>query len=414
MNEHHIITLDNGIRLVHLEVQHSEIFHCGFMINVGSRDEDEHNNGAAHFIEHTVFKGTTNRKSHHILRRIESVGGELNAYTTREKTCYYASCLRQYAERAIDLLTDITFHSTFPPKEIEKEKQVILEEIDMYDDSPEESIYDDLYSRVFKGHPLGYNILGTKDTVKSMMRDDLKGFILDNYVADHMVLSIVGNVSQKQATQLAHRFLSNIEINRTKEDKRKKPPILPAFYEKEEKDFAQTHVIIGSRAYSRNDNKRFGLSLINNVLGAAGMSARLNMAVREKHGLTYNVGSSYSSYQDAGMFTVYFAADAKNVNRAMDLVHKELKKVREVRFTEKQLHEAKVQLLGQMAQVMENNSVHMQQQARTALDYGRVFSFDEFMKEVDKVSATEILEIANECFDPAKLYTLIYEQEKES
>jgi predicted Zn-dependent peptidase len=413
MNEQNIITLANGLRIVHLQVKHSEIIHCGFMINVGSRDEDLGNNGVAHFIEHTVFKGTEHRKSHHILRRIENVGGELNAYTTREKTSYYASCLKQYSARAFELLGDITFNSIFPEKEIEKEKKVILEEIDMYDDSPEESIYDDFYTYIFKDHSLGYNILGTKETVPSLNRISILDFIKAHYTADRMVFSIVGDISLKDTEKLAKKYLESHSLAETDDSVRITPVLQPRFSESRDKDFAQSHVIIGSRAYSRNDPKRYGLSLINNILGGAGMSARLNMEVREKNALVYNIGSHYSSYQDAGVFTVYYASDEKNIRKCQDIVFRELKKMRDQKLTENQLKQAKLQLLGQMAQIVENNGVHMQHQGRSILDYGYVIGFKEFMDEIDKISASEILEITNEIFDPANISTLIYREEKD-
>ncbi|MGZ5242573.1 MAG: M16 family metallopeptidase [Bacteroidia bacterium] len=411
-DDHNIITLENGIRLVHRQIQHSEIVHCGYMINVGSRDENLVNNGVAHFIEHTVFKGTDRRKAHHILRRIESVGGELNAYTTREKTCYYASGLKQYAERAIDLLTDITFNSVFPEKEIEKEKKVILEEIDMYDDSPEESIYDDFYALIFKDHPLGFNILGTKATVNELNRRTIQDFIFDHYVADKLILSVVGDVTLKQAERMAHKFMDKVSIPGSNNLQRLFPEIQPSFHKTYTKDFAQTHCIIGSRAYGRHDEKRFALSLINNILGGAGMSSKLNMAVREKHGLTYHIASHYSGYEDTGIFSIYFACDSKNLNRCRDIINRELRKMRDIRLSEKQLQQVKLQFLGQMAMVVENNSVHMQHQARSLLDFSYVQSFKEYMESVEKVTTGDILEVANDVLNPGNLSSLVYEDEK--
>ncbi len=407
-DDHNIITLDNGIRLVHRQIQHSEIVHCGYMINVGSRDENLVNNGVAHFIEHTVFKGTGRRKAHHILRRIESVGGELNAYTTREKTCYYASALKQYAERAVDLLTDITFNSVFPEKEIEKEKKVILEEIDMYDDSPEESIYDDFYALIFKDHPLGFNILGTKATVGELDRRVIQNFIYDHYVADKLILSVVGDVTLKQAERMAHKHMDKVSIPRENKIKRQFPEVQKSFKETLTKDFAQTHCIMGSRAYGRHDDRRFALSLINNILGGAGMSSRLNMAVREKHGLTYHISSHYSGYEDTGIFSIYFACDAKNLNRCRDIINRELRKMRDIRLSEKQLQQVKLQFLGQMAMVVENNSVHMQHQARSLLDFGYVQSFKEFMEKVESVTTGDILETANHVLHPDNMSSLVY------
>jgi predicted Zn-dependent peptidase len=383
------------------------------MIDVGSRDENRENNGVAHFIEHTVFKGTDKRKAHHILRRIENVGGELNAYTTREKTTYYVSCLKKYAGRAVDLLTDISFNSVFPEKELQKEKKVILEEIDMYEDSAEESIYDDFYALLFKEHPLGYNILGTKETVKNLSRETILDFIKQHYVAHTIVLSTVGDLTPSQAKKLGERFVSEIPLQKSGTPPRFAPVDSVTFSEKYIKDFAQSHCIIGSRAYSRYDEKRYTLSLINNILGNAGMSARLNMAVREKHGLVYSISSHYSNYRDAGVFTVYFGCEAKNLTRCQDIIRRELKNMREKKFSSRQLHQSKVQLLGQVAMLVENNAMHMQHQARSLLDYGYVADFKEFTDHVERVTASDILEVSNEIFNPDKLSTLVYEDEKE-
>jgi predicted Zn-dependent peptidase len=383
------------------------------MINVGSRDENRENNGVAHFIEHTVFKGTDKRKAHHILRRIENVGGELNAYTTREKTTYYASCLKKYAARAVDLLTDISFNSVFPEKEIQKEKKVILEEIDMYEDSAEESIYDDFYALVFPEHSLGYNILGTKDSVKNLSRGIIRDFITEHYVANNIVLSIVGDLTEKQAQKLGERFVKQIPLKESRIPSRSAPAPSKQFNESYTKDFAQAHCVMGSRAYSRYDEKRYTLALINNILGNAGMSARLNMAVREKHGLVYSISSHYSNYKDAGVFTIYFGSEAKNLTRCQDIIRRELKTMREKKFSTRQLHQAKVQLLGQVAMLVENNAMHMQHQARSLLDYGHVADFKEYTDHVERVTAEDILAVSNEIFDPAQLCALVYEPEKE-
>lgn len=406
-----LITLPNGIRLLYREVKGSEIVHCGFMINSGSRDENPQNNGIAHFIEHTVFKGTEKRKSHHILRRIEDVGGELNAYTTREKTCYYASCLKEYAGRAIELLSDITFSSVFPEKELEKEKKVILEEIDMYEDSPEESIYDTYYQSLFGDHPLGFNILGTKETVSSFTRETLINFIQNNYTSNRIVLSIVGDIDEKKANKLAMKFLDGQKLTASNTLHRLPPPITPVSHNIVEKDFVQTHFITGNRAYARTDKRRFALSLVSNLLGGYGMSSRLNMAVREKHGLVYQIGSHYSLYEDSGVYTIYFGCDQKNLNRCKDIVMRELKKMREQKLSGRQLLTAKKQFLGQLAIVSENNSAQMQHQARSLLDFGRVISFSELMAEVDKVTSEEILEVSNDIFNPNAMSSLTYLQE---
>lgn len=409
-DQHNITTLDNGVHLIQRNINLSELVHCGIMINAGSRDENEINNGIAHFIEHSVFKGTSRRKSHQILTRIENVGGELNAYTTREKTCYYVSCLKKYADRAIDIVSDIVFEATFPEKEIAKEKKVIQEEIEMYEDSPEESIYDDFYSLAYAGHPLGYNILGTTETVKNIGRETILDFRKNFYTTDRIVLSMVGDIPYKKGQQLAEKFMKDVPS--TKYELSRTPPTeYKPFNEVYKKDFAQTHCMMGNRAYSKHDKKRFGLSLINNILGGSGMSARLNMAVREKHGLTYHIGTNYSSYQDTGVFSIFYGTDKKNLEKAKGLILKELKKMREVKLTTRQLHQSKVQFLGQIALIDENQSIHMQSQARSILDYGALFTFKDFLKKVEEVTAEEILEISNEVFDPEKWSTLVYESE---
>jgi len=401
------LTLPNGIRLIHRPHTLSEIVHCGLVINAGSRDETPESNGVAHFIEHAVFKGTDKRTSNYILKRIENVGGELNAYTTREKTCYYASCLKQYAGRAVDIIADMAFNATFPEKEIQKEKKVIIEEIEMYDDSADESIYDEFYAILFKDHPLGFNILGTSESVGKLEREILKSYVAENYISGNIILSITGNISIKEAEGLAHKFLEG-RPSIHHESTRKAPVLNNSFHEIKEKDFAQTHCMIGSPAYSRYDSKRYGLTLIHNILGGLGMSSRLNMAVREKHGYTYHISSNYSNYQDTGVFSIYFACDKKNLNRCRTLVHKELKKMREVKLSPVQLHQAKQQLLGMVAMMDENQSVHMQAQARSVLDYGRVFTFKDYLQKVDEVTAAEILEISNEILNPDIMSELVY------
>jgi predicted Zn-dependent peptidase len=412
--EHTIFTLDNGIRLVHRQLRGAETVHCGYMINAGSRDENDRNNGVAHFIEHTVFKGTEKRRSHHILRRIENVGGELNAFTTREKTCYYASCLKRYAGRAVDLLTDITFNSQFPENELQKEKKVILEEIDMYDDSPEESIYDDFYTHLFGRHPLGYNILGTKETVSALSRKDIHDFIDQNYSQSNIVLSVVGGISPLQTEKMAYRYLDKLHLREKKEGTRRAPEVKPVFAEKVQKDFAQTHCIMGSRAYSRQNERRYDLLLLSNILGGSGMSSRLNMAVREKHGLVYTIGSHYSIYQDTGVFSIYFGTDSKNLNRCTDIIRRELKKICESPLTERQIQTARQQMLGQTAMMIENPSFLMQHQARSLLDYGYVQGFKEYEEKMKLITPESLLETAREILSPDKMSSLVYEEEDES
>ena len=401
--------LDNGLRLVQRK-NSSEIVHVGLMLDAGSRDENELNNGVAHFIEHTVFKGTRKRKARELLTMIEKVGGEINAYTTREKTLFYVSCLKQYAERAFDMLSDLVYGPTFPEKENEKEKSVILEEIEMYEDSPDESIYDDFYIHHFKGHSLGYNILGTRETVQTMNLNMIQEFRQLNHTLGNAVLSIVGNIEFDQSLKLANKYFSDITTESFTAH-RKKPESPSRFEVNIKKDFSQTHCMMGSEAYSRHDERRFGLSVINNILGGAGMSARLSMAVREKHALTYHISSGYSSYQDSAVFSIYFATEKKKLEKCRKLILKELDILKDKKISLAQLQLAKTQILGQVALLEENQNVFMQSQAKSLLDYGRVITFSDFLDSINRVTAEDILDISNDIFAEEKISTLIYESE---
>ena len=410
-NQAYTFTLDNGLRVIVRPNSHSEVVHCGVIINVGSRDEDAQNNGAAHFIEHTVFKGTTHRKSHHLLRRIEDVGGEINAYTTREKTVYYASALRQFTGRAVELVADLTLHPTFPEKEIEKEKTVILDEIEMYEDNPEESIYDDFYLNLFGGHPLGYNILGTRSTVPSFTQADLKGFISQFYTPGNMVLSMAGNITERQARHLAAKHFGPIPPAPARPARI--APAYHAFSLTQTKDYSQTHCIIGAPAYDRYDPKRFILALINNILGGSGMSSRLSLGIREKYGYTYGISSGYSNYADAGVFSIYFACDQKYLRRCQELVLKELRKLRTIPLTERQLHTAKAQYLGAIAMMEESQSMHMQGQAKALLDFGRLYTYADLRGYIERITPGDIIETSTAILSEDKLSTLIYKAEEE-
>lgn len=403
-----IIKLDNGLRIIHQRIKFSKIVHCGFIIDAGARDENKRNNGIAHFIEHSVFKGTKKRKAYHILNRIETVGGDLNAYTSREKTCFYTASLKRYADRAIELLTDITFNPVFPEKEVEKEKQVIVEEIEMYEDSPEESIYDEFFELMFPGHPLGFNILGTRNNVKKFNRKKILDFIKEKYSNNRIVLSVVGNITPGRLEQIVQRYLSNIEL-KEQVTQRPSPEEYVPFSKVKKKDFQQYYCIIGNRAYSNNEDKRYAFSLLNNILGGDGMSSRLSLGIREKYGYVYNIGSNYSLYTDTGVFTIELSTDKNHLEKCLDLVYKELKKLKTQKLGKLQLNKAKKQLLGQAAMLQENHSVMMQMRGRSLLDYGRIISLDEFFHNIETVTSEDILEVANEILDETKLSKLIYE-----
>lgn len=403
-----VIELGNGIRLVHRQMRHTRIVHVGLMVDAGSRDENPHNNGIAHFIEHSVFKGTHKRKAYHILNRLEAVGGELNAYTTREKTVFYASCLKRYTERAIDLLTDITFNSVFEPKEVEKEKKVVLEEIEMYEDIPEDSIHDEFYQMLYPDHSLGYDILGTRETVPAFMREHIREFMQQHYAPRNIVLSVVGNINLNRAEQLAHRYLGHLEPR--EQPRQRHEPQTKQFRQYLKKDLTQTHCIIGREAYSKQDPRRYALVLLNNILGGAGMSSRLNMVVREKWGFTYNIQSSYSAFTDSGAFHIYFGTDKEHLEKSIQLTFRELRRLREEKLGVRQLQKAKNQVLGHVAMMEENHSVTMQSQAKSLLDYNRVITLDEFFQRMDALTAEEVQEVANDLLQEDQMSVLVYEE----
>ncbi len=408
MHEFHTHRLSNGISIIHQRIAYSEVAHCGLVVNAGSRDETVEQQGLAHFIEHVLFKGTKKRKSFHILNRLETVGGELNAYTTKEETAIYASFMNSYYERAFELISDILFNATFPEKELEKEKEVIIDEINSYRDNPLEQIHDDFEDSVFPDHPLGHTILGTFKSVKKFKRKDILQFIKQNYYTNQMVFSSVGNVPFEDVLKLAEKYLApipkNIHTNKRKPFFGYKPS-----FNRIKKDTFQSHCVIGNLGYENKSRKKTGLVLLNNILGGPGMNSRLNLAIREKYGFTYNLESNYSAYQDTGLFTVYLGTDNNYLDKSMQLVHKELKKLRNVKLGTLQLKQAKQQLIGQIAMSQENKSNLMLALGKSLLTYGKVDSLPRTYKKIEIVTSKDLLEIANEVFEEKKLSTLIFE-----
>ncbi len=408
--EYNLYELTNGIRIVHKPIA-GKIAHCGFIINTGSRDENLDENGIAHFIEHTIFKGTQKRKAHHILNRIDSVGGEINAYTTKEKTCVYASFVVDYLERATELLSDILTNSTFPEKEIEKEKDVVIDEIHSYQDTPYEQIYDDFEEMIFRNHSLGKNILGTEKSVKKFNRNSILNFIDRNYSTNQIVFSIIGDISEKKIQQISKKYLENIQPKNNPLIRTEFTGYIP-FQTALKKDNYQSHCVLGNVAYGANDKKKPGFILLNNYLGGPAMNSRLNMSIREKHGYAYSVESSYTSYTNTGIFSIYLGTDQKNLTKSIDLTLKELKKMRETKFSEIQLHRAKVQLLGQITLSEENNVNIMLGIGKSLLNYGKVDSLEEVYEKVNKITASELLAISNEIFDEHQISSLVYQSKK--
>jgi len=399
-------TLGNGIKIIH-STQPGAVGYCGLIINAGSRDEQPDEHGLAHFIEHVIFKGTRKRRAYHILSRLDDVGGELNAYTTKEETCIYASFLYQDYDRALELIHDITFNSVFPDKELEKEKEVIIDEINSYKDSPSEQIYDDFEEMLFKNDPMGRNILGTPEALKTFGREHIKKFIANNYHTNEMVVCSVGPMSFKRVMYLCEKYFGSIVPNLRELSRPEVATYIPEQRE-EKKDTYQNHVILGSVAYDLNHPKRLALHLLNNILGGPGSNSRLNMSLREKNGIAYNVESSYNPYYNTGVFGIYFGTDAENLSRSMKIIDRELALLRDKKMGQLQLHKACRQLKGQMTIANENKESLMLSLGKSYLLYQKIDSIETIYERIDAITASDLLEIANEILDKSKLSMLIY------
>lgn len=398
--------MPNGLRVVHRQVD-SPVAHCGLIINVGSRDENDNEQGMAHFIEHVLFKGTKKRKAFHILSRLEDVGGELNAYTSKEETILYASTLKRHLPRAVELLFEIAFESTLPEKEVNKERDVIKDEISSYLDSPSELIFDDFEDLIYSGHPIGRNILGTPESLNEIDRDRLIEWMKKHYSPERMVFSIVGPFSLKEVQKWMNKYALELPIGDQRYHRR---PInaYHSQYVSTEKETYQTHAIIGARGYDMHHEDLTTLILLNNLLGGPGMNSRLNLNIREKYGFAYNIESFYTPYTDTGALGIYLGTDKGTIDRSLKLAHRELKKLRETKLGIVQLKKAKQQLLGQIALAQENNANSMIGQGRTLLHYGKIDSFEDIAKRVESVSSDRVIQVANEVFAPDQLSTLIY------
>ncbi len=400
------IELKNGINLVHRQVN-SPISHCALFINVGTRDELIGEEGLAHFLEHVVFKGTSKRKAYHILNRLESVGGELNAFTTKETTCIYATFLNEFYDRAFELISDITFNSTFPQKELEKEKDIIIEEIYSYKDSPYELIYDEFEEQIFSGHSLGRNILGDPEHVKKITKEEVLEFVKRNYNTDQMVLSSVGNHDLKKVERIANKYFGSAK---ERIDKVTREPLndYKPFDIVKEKSTYQTHSMLGSRAYSRSHNNRLSLVLLNNYLGGPGLNSRLNLMVREKFGYAYQIESFYHHYTDTGIWGIYMGTANNTFVKAKDLVMKELKDLREKKLGSSQLKRAKTQMIGQIAINFESNLNKMLSMGRSFIMEKKIDTLASINKRIESITAEELMEVANEIFAMDEISSLIY------
>ncbi|MGM0552135.1 MAG: M16 family metallopeptidase [Bacteroidota bacterium] len=399
-------TLSNGLRVVH---HHTNALaaHIGLVIQAGSRHELPHEHGLAHFIEHAFFKGTKKRKAYHILSRMDDVGGELNAYTTKEETCLHTSFLKQDLERAIELINDIAFHATFPSKELAKEKEVILEEINSYKDDPAELIFDEFEELIFDNQPLGKNILGKPELLKQFTAGHIRAFIERNYHTEKMVVSSVGDYSLQQLVKYLEKHIGHLQTTAA-------PAIssVPTHYNPGSRtrhmDTHQAHCMIGTSAYNLFEDKKTVLTLLDNLIGGPGLNTRLNMSLRERLAFVYHTESNYTPYTDSGVFSVYFGTDKQHINRAMHQIEKEFHLLRSKKLGTRQLHRAQRQLFGQLAISGENNNNLMLSMGKSFLYFNQVDTLEEMYKKIEGISAEQLLEVANEILAPDNISTLIY------
>lgn len=445
-------TLDNGLRIIHLPSD-SKVVYCGYQINAGTRNEEPGEEGLAHFCEHVTFKGTERRKAWHILNCLESVGGDLNAYTNKEGTVYYSAILKEHIARAVDLLTDIVFHSVYPQAEIDKEVEVICDEIESYNDSPAELIYDEFENIIFKGSPLGHNILGTAEQVRSFKTEDALRFTRKLYRPDNAIFFAYGDIDFKKLVKLIRKALADDDSGNVAENaansvgklaEEKLPQISqitqisgdensitteksvssvksvgPENYPSVGKEIAgqtivmqknthQAHVMIGTRAYDVSDSRRMPLYLLNNMLGGPGMNAKLNLALREHNGLVYTVESTMVAYGDTGIWSIYFGCDEHDVKRCLRLVRKELDKFMQKPLSEAQLKAAKKQIKGQVGVACDNRENFALDFGKSFLHYGWEKNVDRLYEQVDEITAEQIQVVAQELFDKDRLTTLIF------
>ena len=403
---YHTHTLSNGLRIIHAPNQ-SAVAYCGFAIDAGTRDEAENEQGMAHFVEHLIFKGTQKRHAWHILNRMEHVGGDLNAYTNKEETVVYSAFLAEHFPRAVELLADIVFHSTFPQPEIDKEVEVIIDEIQSYEDSPCELIFDDFEELIFPHHPLGRNILGKPDLLHQFKSEDALRFTNRYYQPNNMIFFVQGNIEFKRVVKLVEKATADLSSNASTFE-RKRPEVYIPQTLTLHRDTHQAHVMIGSRGYDAHNEKRTALYLLNNILGGPGMNSRLNVSLRERSGLVYNVEANLTSYTDTGVFCIYFGTEHKDVDRCIRLVKKELKKLCDKPLSPIQLAAAKKQIIGQIGVARdhaENTALGM---AKTFLHYHKMDDPQDIFQRIEALTAKELWEVSNEMFAEENLSSLIY------
>jgi predicted Zn-dependent peptidase len=399
--------LKNGIRLIHRPNQ-SEVAHFGLIVHTGTRDENPEEHGMAHFMEHMFFKGTVKRSPYQIISRLEDVGGEVNAYTTKEETALYASFLKQDYRRAMELIQDIFLNSSFPEKEREKESDVILSEIQGYEDSPSELIFDRAEEMLYPDHSIGRNILGSEKSLGTFRKANMLKFLAENYATEEMVLSLAGNISFENFRQAAERYFGDIP-QKSRSRKRIVPHTVSSLKIIEKRNAFQKHCMLLGPAYALPDMKRLQLYLLNNILGGPGMNSRLNMALRERRGYSYSAESHYAPYTDTGAMMIYFSCDTDKFSRSMQVAREEIRKLQNKLINDKRLSHARRQLMGQLAISHENNEHLMLTSGKSYLIFNRVDSLENIRKKLEEITSEKLRDTANEVLDLQKLNTLIFE-----
>ena len=405
MAEFETYRLPNGIKGIHRRVR-SSVTHCALVVNAGTRDEHKDEYGLAHFAEHAIFKGTKRRKAYQINCRLENRGGELNAYTTKEDTTIHATTLRSDFAKAVELVADVAFNSTFPERELAKEREVIVDEINTYKDSPADMIFDTFEDSIFAGSELGHNILGTKAALMRHTSQSIKQFVARTHTTDQMVFSSIGNMSVKSVQNIAAKYLAEQQAT-VRAFQRSAPEAVEPFERVVNKHTHQTHCIVGARAYDINDDKRLPLSLLINILGGPSANSRLNTVLREKNGLSYNTEAIYTPYNDCGMVAIYFSSDHHNADLCRELIDKELRSLRTTPPSARRLAMIKRQFLAQMAISMENNEGYMLGAGKSYLVHDEIDTLEEVYRKVSAVTSEQIMEVAEEIFSHTS--TLIYQ-----
>ena len=401
-----IYRLNNGMRVSYLH-DPSIVAHLGVTVLAGSRFENENEEGLAHFLEHCIFKGTKKRRAFHVLSRLDSVGGELNAYTTKEEICIYGSFSKEHFSRTSELLADITFNSIFPEKEIEKEKEVIIDEINAYLDSPGDKIFDDFEAYLYKGNPLGNNILGTAESVRSFSREDLLNYVERFFYPENMVISFVGNISATKVISRLNKDFGGIAANGVKQNPVSPDGVQSFNIETQEANY-QTHIMIGGKAPGYEDDKRRVMTLLINILGGPALNSRLVLSIREKYGYSYNIEANYTTYQETGYWFVYAGTDPKYKKKIIQLIKKEIKRFINQPLTENQLQKAKLQLKGHMALSMDSNTGLMLNFGKSLLVFDQIDTLQEIYDQIDQISAKDLQELAKTYFNADQLSTLVF------